>query len=417
VNHLTQEQRESVLPPELRRDVGALGRLLGSVLVEQGGEPLLESVERLRLLAKEARERGEPGAQSDLVAAVRSLEEPVRGNVLRAFSLYLGLANIAEQHHRLRRSRRPLADAVAALGADARAAAAVASLRLVMTAHPTEAARRTALQAQLRIAEQLDRPGGPSEEALIEQITLLWQTDGVRHVRPTIADEIRHGLWFFEIGICRAAAELGCEWERLFPEVRFPLQFGSWIGGDADGNPAVDAHHIAEALSRARSLLVRDYREQVRDLARSFGISDRLAGVDGELLRSIERDEHELPWVALEVGEQNRHEPYRRKLTAIHRRLDNEATGRDEPGYADAAALAGDLDLIDASLRANRGARIADGRMARLRRQVEVFGLHLARLDVRLHVSELRGAGDRPERLLRAVAEALRRTATPPSAG
>ena len=151
---------------------------------------------------------------------------------------------------------------------------------------------------------------------------------------------------------------------------------------------------------------MRDYREQVRDLTRSLGISERLAGADQELLASIDRDEHELPWVAAEVGERNRHEPYRRKLTAIHRRLDNELTGRDEPGYVDAAALAGDLDLIDASLRANRGARIADGRLARLRRQVEVFGLHLARLDVRLHVSELRGAGDRPERLLRAVAEA-----------
>jgi phosphoenolpyruvate carboxylase len=386
-----------------------LGVLLGTVLQEQEGPELLAAVEHVRLLSKTARANDTAVDREALVDAVRALDSPTRNDCLRAFALYLGLANLAEQHHRLRHPRRPLA--VAASDASVAAAAARARLRLVMTAHPTEATRRTVMQAQLRMAEALGRrdsaeaAGGQAgvERDLGEQITLMWQTDEVRHVRPTVKDEIRHGLWFFEIGLFHAAAELAGEWERLLPGTEFPLRFGTWIGGDADGNPEVGPQHIAEALSRARALLVRDYWHQVRDLTRSLGISERLVGADGELLASIERDERELPWVAAEVGERNRHEPYRRKLTAIHRRLDNELTGRDEPRYGHAEELAGDLSVIDASLRSHRGARIADGRLARLRRQVEIFGLHAARVDIRLHATELAGDGDRPERLLAAV--------------
>src|SRR5919201_3303422 len=128
MNRLIHEPPARPLPAELRSDVSRLGRLLGAVLIEQGGQELYETVERLRLCSKRARGRGGPGARSELVAAVRALDEPVRGDVLRAFSLYLALANIAEQHHRLRRTRRPLADTVAELGERAPAAARTASL-------------------------------------------------------------------------------------------------------------------------------------------------------------------------------------------------------------------------------------------------------------------------------------------------
>ena len=390
------------LPAPLAADLARLGGLLDTVLVEQGGEHLRAAVEGLREHA--GRARSDSDADLDAVRlAVRSLDPALRDDVQRALAIQLGLANLAEQHHRLRSHRHPLRQAVHRLGPLAPEAGSTAALRLVVTAHPTEAARRTVLHAQLRIAEWLDDPAPEADDALAEQITLLWQTDPVRHLRPTIRDEIRHGLWFFEIGICHTTADLACEWDRLLPGIEFPLRFGSWIGGDADGNPAVDEQTLTEAIQRARTMLLRDYREEVRDLARAVGVSSRLTGVDGELLASIERDEREMPWVAGEVAGRNAHEPYRRKLTAIHRRLDNELTGRDEPRFGRAEELAADIDLIDRSLRRHRGERLADGRLARLRRQLEIFGFHGARLDVRLHIDELRSPGDRAERLLGAI--------------
>jgi len=337
--------------------------------------------------------------------------------VLRAFSAYFQLANLAEQHHRVRRLREgsgtgeTVAEAVRA-GADV----AAADLVLVLTAHPTEATRRTVLQAQLQLSELLERMEGAADDRrevlrgqVLEQVTILWQTDEVRSVRPSVSDEVRQGLWFFERSLIGALGELADEWAQSFPGDRLPLRFGSWIGGDQDGHPDVGAAELRDSLARAHGLLIRRYREEVRELARSLGMSDALAGASPELLASIERDEHELPWVAAEVGERNAHEPYRRKLTAIHRRLDNEATGRDEPGYTSPAELRSDLELLDASLRAHRGGRIADGRLGSLRRSFELFGMHLARLDVRVHVSRVHQPDRRLADTLAEAGEARRR--------
>ena len=387
----------------LRRDVRLLGDLLGRVLVEQEDESLLADVEHVRALARAARQ----GQRRDeLRDAVEALPLPRQASVLRAFALYFQLANVAEQHHRIRRlgeygredrvRRESLAAAFAQLGDDP---PADVSLELVLTAHPTEAARRTVLAAHVRIAEQLGRldDGEDVADALAAEITMLWQADEVRTRRPHVVDEIRNGHWFFEQSIVDAAEQLLAEYRRRFPGAAAPLRFGSWIGGDADGNPKTTAATLTEARDRARTLLLRRYRDEVRALAAATGVSSRLTAVSDELLASIARDEEELAEYAAEIGDQNLDEPYRRKLSFVWRRLQN----GPYDGFAE------DLAIVDRSLRANRGARIADGALAALRRRVELFGFHLADVEVRVHARDAIDPDERIAALLAAAGETV----------
>ena len=422
-------------PPEaaLRRDVRLLGDVLGRVLVEQGGKGLLRDEERIRELSRRARASGSSGPRSRLAAAVTALPLRRQAEILRAFSLYFQLANLAEQHHRLRRRREyeheervpreSLAEAFARLdraSVSRRRLAAAArrlSLELVLTAHPTEATRRTVLQAQLRLDRVLDRLDDPTLQrsereqalaAIAEEVTALWQTDEVRSQRPRVVDEIRHGLWFFETSLLDVAPELVGDLRRRLPAAAAPLRFGSWIGGDQDGNPAAGARTIEEAVRRARELALGRYRAEVRALAASLGVADSLVAVSPELRRSIARDERALPAYAARIGRTNEGEPYRRKLSFVWHRLGETLAGRDG-GYDSPAGLLADLELIDRSLRANRGERLADGRLAELRRRVELFGFHLAKLDVRLHARELRRPTARTRRTFAAAARVQER--------
>ncbi len=269
--------------------------------------------------------------------------------------------------------------------------AASTSIRLVLTAHPTEATRRTVLLAHIRIAEQLVRLDDPRlapderaevEERLAEEVTLLWQTDEVRHDRLRITDEIRNGLWFFEHSLISAATDLLQAWRRRVPGSPPPLVFGSWIGGDMDGNPAAGPASIAEALDEARRVALRRYRDEVRELAVEIASTRSLVQVSAELEASLARDEAELPEYAAEIGARNELEPYRRKLSFMWWRLDNDA-------YLGPDNLLDDLRTIRESLTANGGRRVGDGRVARLERMVELFGFHIAKLDLRLHARDL----------------------------
>jgi phosphoenolpyruvate carboxylase len=217
-----------------------------------------------------------------------------------------------------------------------------------------------------------------------------------------VLDEIRHGLWFFEQSLFDAAPGLLRDYRASLPDARPPFRFGTWIGGDRDGNPATSGETIEQALERARALALQRYRQEVRSLAVATGISRSLVGISDELATSIARDEQELPDYAGSIGAQNEDEPYRRKLSFMWWRLGND-------GYASAEDLAADLDVIDGSLRANRAARLADGRLADLRRRVELFGFHVATLDVRLHARDLRNPDADVREFIRAAARARSR--------
>src|SRR5207248_2062992 len=212
--------------------------------------------------------------------------------------VYFQVANLAEQHHRVRRrrdyelegrsARDSLESAFATLG-DTRPPDV--ALELVLTAHPTEATRRTVLAAHQRMARLLDRLDDERatererldvEERLAAEVTALWQTDEVRSRRPRVSDEIRHGHWFFEQSLLEAAPALLARYREYVPDAPSPLRFGSWIGGDTDGNPAAGPDTIAEALDRARALLLRRYRDEVRALAASIGVATRMTGVSDE---------------------------------------------------------------------------------------------------------------------------------------
>ncbi len=388
----------------LRANVRLLGDLLGRVLVEQEGQELLDDEERVRALARAAREGG---SREELGEAVGELAIDRRASVLRAFALFFQLANIAEQHHRIRRRREyenegrvpneSLAETFAALDAsgvgagELSEAAARLAVELVLTAHPTEATRRSVLEAHRRIAAllaQLDDAAIPPsersdvEQALAEEITILWQTDEVRSRRPKVVDEIRRGLWFFEQSLWDAVPRISRMLAARLPADAAPLRFGSWIGGDLDGNPHAGPETIEDALERSRALALRLYRDELTVLGAAWGMSTTVVGSVPEL-----------------GGED---EPYRARLVEIWRRLADDA-------YLAGSELLSDLDELDAILRAHRGTRVADGGLFDLRARVRAFGLHLAKLDVRVHASVVREPDDRLRQTLAAAGRAQRR--------
>jgi phosphoenolpyruvate carboxylase len=417
----THAQRDEPYGP-LRRDVRLLGGLLGRVLVEQEGEAFLELEERIRAGARRSREIGDPSIVRE---AVRELPPGEQARMLRAFALYFQLANTAEQHHRTRRwreyahegrlPRESLDETFELLRSvpedELRRRLDDVSLELVLTAHPTEATRRTLLQAHVRIADSLaalDDPMVTSSEReavearLAEEITMLWQTDEVRGERPRVIDEIRHGLWFFDQSLLDAGESLLAAYRRRVPGAPRPFSFGTWIGGDLDGNPAVGGETILLALDRARELAIDRYRREVRELAVAIASSGSLVAISDELRDSIARDERELPAYAAEIRHRNEFEPYRRKLSFMWARL-------GEGAYRDADDLLADLRVIRRSLEANRGGRIAAGRLAALERRVELYGFHLAKLDVRLHADEVRNPTERTRGAFAAIETARAR--------
>ena len=296
---------------QLRANVRLLGDVLGHVLVEQEGEELLALEEQIRGLARVARETGD---RAELEETIGALELEQQSAVLRAFSLFFQLANIAEQHHRLRRRRQyehegrvpreSLADAVARLrdagvgDEELLEAAARLEVRPVLTAHPTEATRRTILQAHQRLATALRRLDDPElppstqrrfRDRIAEEVTMLWQTDEVRSRRPRVVDEIRHGLWFVERSLWQALPRLVRELQDAIPGAPPPLRLGTWIGGDMDGNPNTGAETIADALERARTLARDLLRQEVRELGSAWGMSTELVGPVPELGPSARR--------------------------------------------------------------------------------------------------------------------------------
>ncbi|MER5969307.1 phosphoenolpyruvate carboxylase [Streptomyces sp. NPDC002055] len=391
----------------LRADIRRLGDLLGETLVRQEGPALLDLVERVRALT---RTDGEAAAQllgkTDLETA---------GKLVRAFSTYFHLANVTEQVHRGKelRSRRAAEGSLLARTADRlkdadpehlRATVAHLTVRPVFTAHPTEAARRSVLNKLRRIAALLEEPadGGDRRRAdlrLAENIDLVWQTDELRVARPEPADEARNAIYYLDElhagAVGDVLEDLAAELDRVgveLPSGTRPLTFGTWIGGDRDGNPNVTPAVTREVLILQHEHGITDALELVDQLRGLLSNSIRYTGATEELTTSLRTDLELLPEISPRYKRLNSEEPYRLKVTCIRQKLLNtrerlakgtpHEAGRD---YLGTAELLDDLTLVQESLRAHRGGLFADGRMDRTIRTLAAFGLQLATMDVREH--------------------------------
>jgi phosphoenolpyruvate carboxylase len=409
----------------LRRDVRFLGHILGDVLVMHGGKELLERVERIRELTKQLRTKFREDVLEECKKEIGQLTPEMRRDVIRAFAIYFQLVNIAEQYHRVRRNRhyrrsesgvvQPHSIEAAVRELRERGFTAdevedilsLLSLELVITAHPTEAMRRTILDLHHRIAEEMDRLDHPFltegekqeiRERLLSEVSTLWQSDEIRLRKPTVIDEVRNGLWYVDETLFEVLPLVHEELERCLREVypgknwRVPtfLRFGSWIGGDRDGNPSVTPEVTWRTLLMQRELAIRKYEEAIRRLVQKLSHSTRKIRITEELAASIRRDEQEVQAKDVGQGEwRNEHEPYRRKCTYMLARLKHTRTGaRDKGSYRHPGELLFDLRLIQDSLRSHHANGLANRDLARLIRQVELFGFHLLTLDIRQHSAE-----------------------------
>jgi len=403
----------------LRRDINLLGRVLGQVLIEQEGRRLFDAEEEIRLLCKRLRFDYDSGLDGRLRDLIDGLEPDDLNRIVRAFSVYFQLVNIAERYHRVRRSRQyeaisdspPQRASVASalsrlkdegIGAeDLQRVLDGMNVGLVLTAHPTEAMRRSVRRKHERVGEMLAGLESPSltqkerrriEEGLAEEITVLWQTDELRVRRPEVTQEIERTLLFFEHPLISATLEAYREFEDEL-ETQFPnktprlgrvLEFGSWVGGDQDGNPFVEPPMINTALGLHRRLIVERHIRSVSWLVDHMSQSRRLTGVSEELQEAVERYEARMPQVAEHYRAIDPNELYRKMLLLVAERLRRTLEDPGSPGaYEGATEFLDDLTVVRESLQGHGGGRTAEGGLRDLIRQVEVFGFHLAKLDVR----------------------------------
>ncbi len=416
----------------LDRDTQLLSELLEETIARQGGESLRAGVVRLRRAAARAR-AGEDGAE-----AAALVEEILAGDsldVIRACSMELHLANLAETRERVRRrrgylreagppQRESLAEAAAQLAARPSKAAARAlddlRLELTFTAHPTEATRWSVMNHASDVSEHLarlddERLGPAAKERVVdhirESLALWWQTAEVRRERPQVDDEVRRNLHYIDRVLFDAVPELVRELERCFgpqPLDAAPLRFSSWAGGDMDGHPGVTAVTFTATVDLHRRVAARLLRERVERLGSRYSQSDAEMGSGRTALdASLRRDGALMPEVTRRLGERRRHEPVRAKLNYISERL--QVTGDDPASplaYSDPEQLRRDLELVRDAAGAGP---VADGAVKDVLRQVSAFGLQLARLDVRLaadavnesvhrDLPELDGAGEEERR-------------------
>src|SRR6478736_5749806 len=404
---------ETDLASELRADVRRVSTLLGESLVRQHGPELLDLVEQVRLLTKESKEAARGGAHAtgpwsahDVVAQVRemlgSLPIEQATDLVRAFAFYFHLANAAEQVHRVRglRTRAEKDGWLAKTVADIAAQAGNSVLqevvngldvRPIFTAHPTEASRRSVLDKIRKLSDVLSQSTAEGstgrrrqDRQLAEIIDQMWQTDELRQVRPTPVDEARNAIYYLTGILSDAMPEMLSDFSELLaehgvtlPSEKAPIRFGSWIGGDRDGNPNVTAAVTREILQIQNQHAVRISIGLIDGLISILSNSTALAGADRELLDSIDVDLGNLPGLDRRVLELNAQEPYRLKLTCIKAKLLNTgrrvaAGGPHEPGrdYAATAELLAELGLLEASLRNHQAGLAADGALSRVRRAI-----------------------------------------------
>ncbi len=401
----------------LRDDVHALGELVGDVLKDQCGQALFDLVEGDRHAAI-GRRQGEPEATIELVVRVQGREPREAQELIRAFSTWFQVVNLAEKVHRVRRRRQYMNDSstpqpggleecfgkLAARGLSLEQVVALLgqlSIEPVFTAHPTESTRRTLLRQQQRIARlligQLDTTRTPAErratlERVRTELTTGWQTAGNSRDRLTVADEREHVLFFLVEVIYEVIPgfyeEIEDALRTVFGEaaasVRVPelLHFGSWVGGDMDGHPDVHAKTIRESCLRHHQLVVNRYFLESQTLAERLSQSANRTAVSPGVVARIEQYRSLIP--AAQAGTPASHDrmPYRVLLGQVAERLRATYDGRAGQ-YERVEQLIDDLELIAASLAANRGEHAGLFHVRRMLRRVRTFGFHLATLDVR----------------------------------
>ncbi len=404
----------------LRADIRRLGNQLGESLTRQHGPELLELVERVRAMSKQARvEEGSDVADLDRTLDALDLEDTIR--LVRAFSAYFYLANVAEQSHRVgnlvmldeRRTFSATVDRIIAAGLDPALVAEVVErleLRPVFTAHPTEAARRTLLTKLRRISDLLEERSRLPESGhdrvdrrIAELIDQVWQTDELRAARPQPIDEARSAVFYlqqiFTDVMPSLAEELSIGLERLGAPShanRPPVRFGTWVGGDRDGNPNITSRVTMDVLEMQHDHGLRLLIEMVEAVAEELSTSTTITDIDSRLADSLDRDREQLPAVWLRFQRLNAGEPYRLKCAYIHQRLINtrsrilqesrHVSGED---YSSPGEMKAELEMMQASLRSHAGELIADGVLARLKRNLAVFGFGVATMDVRENASRI----------------------------
>ncbi|MHB8595960.1 MAG: phosphoenolpyruvate carboxylase [Ktedonobacteraceae bacterium] len=457
---LEQDNRAEKDAP-LRHDIRMLGDALGQAIRQHGGAEVFETVERLRNACRRLRKCEDDLLNASamdmdaLLAEIATLNQeitqvvdgcdlPTTIDVIRAFTVYFHLVNAAEQHHRSRRrhshetidetaAQRGSLAALVELFKDNQLSPAMIqqlldqlSIELVFTAHPTEATRRslivksrhvdTLLEVHDHTDDMTPRQRMLWQRDLESTIALLWRTDAIRHVRPQPLDEIKMGVYYLDEILYATVPELYAEFEQYladaYPEAQLNvppfLHLGSWIGGDQDGNPNVNAQTMQEALHLQRSHILEHYRATIEAMAQQFSQSLKHCTITPALQASLAQDAALLPDYDRELGPQTAQEPYRRKLSFMWMRLGAlQASGQRQQGntdqsiaYTSVEELLADLQLIQESLLADGEQTIAEGQLAILIRSVQVFGFHFAALDVRQH----------SERHAAALAELLRVT-------
>ncbi len=416
---------------ELTAEIRFLSETLERVIAGIDGEETLGAVAELRTLAK-ANRAGDEESAGHLARTVGALEPHEAYEVAMAFTTYFELVNLAEENHRIRilkrrkvaqieGKREPQRESIEAAIAELKACGVTAeelqrrldrlAIELVFTAHPTEAKRRSLLTKLKRLAEMLrEREEGSDQmhsvrraEAIEREVASLWLTDRSRTERPEVTDEVRTGLWYFDTALWAVLPELRYEFERVltkyYPGVTLPprwLTFGSWMGGDRDGNPYVTPAVTAEALHLHRRLALEKLEKEAHQLSRLLSVSTRRDRISAEMKTLLEENMHLSKHVERMAGRYP-NEPYRLLLAVIRSLLAQDRAQsaaddllRDDKGEITALRAEGLLkviEVIDQSLRQGRARLLVGGELEALQRRIEIFGLHVARLDLRQHSS------------------------------
>lgn len=407
----------------LKDDVRFLTTLLGDVVREQEGQGFFNKIEQIRKLAIEIREDLNPQSIREQRKIIHSLSLEEAYKIARTFSIYFQLVNIAEERQRIRRIQAYTKDETSLLDMSLRKVfhdlhdrkilankvwefMSQMDIELVLTAHPTQAKRRSVLDHLLHIASDLTELGkddlsglerGKYTNRIKATLEILWQTSEIRQRRVEVVDEIDQALFYFQRTILNLVQDFyekfWGEFQRFYGKKSLPfrpfLYFGSWVGADRDGNPNVTCEITKLAAKNQKQLILKSYLNSLQRLIPIFSQSFSLTKVSKEFLDSVKRDASLMPRLAKTVQRYELSEIYRKKVSFMYERIENTLKGA-EPGYASEKEFLNDILLIQESLRKNNGGLASRSYLECLIWQVNTFGFYLAKMDFRDNSKKIR---------------------------